>query len=586
MLGVRIGLAGALLLAAGAHAAALPELWQALLVTPLLIWVPGRGWARQRPGGRWERELAAVWLSLVVLVVVGVAVRAAGLGAWAVLGGMALFGGAGALVPGPRAIPGRHLRLQGLAIALSAVAVWSWRDTLARPLEGYWYDAHVDPGWDGAEVLPVTGGGWRSIYALPGGARAFVPQEDHPYLLGPFAGSALLLLQGPVGANVSVGGLMLEVEGAPTEQAEEGPVPRYHERGVRSALLTVPLVKGQHLPMTLSDPLHSALILIPDVDAVWALHGAGVLRHVHYYQLLNMVEQLTWVRELGHERWVTDVQPPLWSWVLAGPITVTGGGLVTANVLAGWLVVAIALAGIVALRAWTPDAPGPAWLLPAAAAAVHARLVFEPGSADLPDTLYTLAAMSAVGALPRSGAFPGYGLAAQLSRYPGTLLVGLMAVLGADLRSFGRLLGWVGVAAGLVGAAGALTGALPGWIETVRWETGPEHWHDDTDPAQLLGRLPDFYRTWLLYAGGTPLLAALRWPRGTRVALGSALVYSTLLATIDHQPSHYFLPLVQLSALAAGITSGALPKPTHRWTISALGVLGLFITSQYVAITG
>ncbi len=586
MIGVRLGLAALLLLLAAAHAAALPELWQAVVATPALLWAPGRGWARQRPGDRWERELRAVWISLGALVVVTVIVRAAGLGPWGVIGGMAIVGGMGVLVPGPHPTGGRLLGAPLAALLLSGFAVWGWRDTLARPLEGYWYDARVEEGWEAATAVPVTGGGWRSIYALPGGARAFVPEEDHPFFLGPTEGSMLLLLQGPVGARIQTAGVDLRVQASPVEDREEGPVARYLERGVASTLISPSLAKGARLPVTVSDPLHSVVILIPSVDAVWALHGAGILRHAHYYQLLNMVEQIAWVDGLGSDGWVTDVQPPLWSWVLAGPITVTGGGLVTANVVAGWFVVAITLAGLVALRAWSPETPLPAWFLPAAAAAVHCKLIYEPGSADMPDTLYTFAAVSALGALPRAGAFAGYGLAAQLSRYPGPLLVGLMAAFVGDTRSLLRLGGTVIVAAALVGAGGALSGALPGWIETVWWETGPEHWHGETDPMVLLGRVPSFYWTWLAYAGGAPLLAAVAWPRGTRAALGAALVYSLLLATIDHHPSHYFLPLVQLSALAVGFTAGALRSRAARWGVSGLSLVGLFITIALTPVTG
>lgn len=587
MTGIRVGLAAALLLAGGAHAADLPELWQALLVAPALAWVPGRGWAHQRAGGRWERELAAVWISLGALVGVTFLSRVAGLGAWGVLGGMGLVGVAGVRVPGPRAPAQHHTGVQVLALVLAAWAVWSWRDTLARPLEGYWYDAHVETGWTGATALPTTGGGWRTIQPLPGGARVYVPAEDHPYLLGPFAGGALLLLQGPVGAEVSVGPLHLTVSADPVEDPEEGPVPRYLDRGVASGLLEVPLARGERLPVHLSDPAHSALLLLPDVDAVWDLHGAGLLRHAHYYQLLNMVEQLRWARELGRTRWVTDVQPPLWSWILAGPLTVTGGALVTTNVWFGALVVACALAGVVVLRAWAPEAPAPAWLLPGAAAAIHTRLLLEPGSAGMPDTLYTLAALSALAALPRSpSGFAAAGLTAQLARYPGTLLTGLFALLAGDRRALTRLGLWVLLGMATFGLLGALTGALPGWLETVWWETGPEHWHGDTRPGVLLGRVPAFAETWVAYAGGAPVLAALAWPRGTRVALGGALLYALLLATVDHQPSHYFLPLVHLSVLAVGTTATSLRRPWARWLLVLVAGAGLFISWNRVPVTG
>ena len=122
----------------------------------------------------------------------------------------------------------------------------------------------------------------------------------------------------------------------------------------------------------------------------------------------------------------------------------------------------------------------------------------------------------------------------------------------------GKLLGWVLLSMLLFGMYGLYRGQLQNWLDTVAWETGPEHWHGNYDWNTLFSRIPSFYLLWLQYSGGClfwALLALARnrqnpRSRGTKAALGGALSYSFLLCTIDHQPSHYFLPLLHLSVIA------------------------------------
>ena len=99
----------------------------------------------------------------------------------------------------------------------------------------------------------------------------------------------------------------------------------------------------------------------------------------------------------------------------------------------------------------------------------------------------------------------------------------------------------------------------------------------EADLWVLLGRAPAFFALWFVYSGGTLLLAALRWPTGTRVALGTALLYSLLLCTIDHSPTHYFVPLVQLSALAAACTADSVRSAAARHGLAGLAAGGLLI---------
>ncbi|MBM4367961.1 MAG: hypothetical protein FJ102_17240, partial [Deltaproteobacteria bacterium] len=429
--------------------------------------------------------------------------------------------------------------------------------------ERYWW-----PGDGAAERLPPQG----AAPATSGFSEA-TPVSDAGLLrlrgTGTITPEAplLLVLQAPVGSAVSVGEESLEVRATPVEDRAEGPVRRYlpGKLGVVTAW-----IEG---PTEVAAPLAFAL---PSQDALWTLDGSGELRVAHYYQILNMVEQVDWARD----RWVTDVQPPFWTPIYGAALAITGGDLPTANVLHAAVLLAAVLAGLLFLRNFAAEAPLPAWCLPGAAAVVVGKLVVTAGSAGMPDTLYAVALLGALAALGdepfRGGRFELLGLAAQLLRYPATGVTVVAALLAGRWRAALRVATVIFLAAAAFGLAGLATGALDGWLRTVAWETGPEHWHGETDPALLLGRAPGFYWAWLLYSGGGLALAAAAWPRGTRVALGTALVYSLLLCTIDHRPTHYFLPLVLLSAAGTGATSGAL-RPALGTGLSLAGLAGLLI---------
>jgi hypothetical protein len=414
-----------------------------------------------------------------------------------------------------------------------------------------------------------------------------MPRGDAPFLLGPARGPVVFALRAPVGASIEVGGARAFVTADPTEEPEEGPVARYLERGVVAVTVDLDLDAGERLAFRLSDPGRSVVYALGSPEAVWALHATGELRFVHYYQLLNMVEQVRWARELYEDRRLTDVQPPLPSYVLAGVLGVTGGELPSANLVFLWELVAIGLAGIAVLRAWVPRAPTLAWLLPAAAVAMHAKLLLEPSSAMLPDTLYTLGILGMIAGLARPGAgYEAHALLAQLSRYSTGYVAIVAGLLAGRPRRVARMLGAVVATAGLIALGGALTGQLEGWTRTVWWEIGPEHWHGEHEPAVLLPRAPAFYRLWVLYAGFTPLLAAAHWPRATRLLLGTALLYSLLLCTIVHSPSHYFLPLLHLSALATVATAASFDSVRARLAIPLLGLVGISAAYLWVPVVG
>lgn len=545
-----------------------PELLTAGLALVCVVFIPGLAWARRRADPL-DRLLLAGWLGVGSSAVCGLFARAFDLGP---LGVLACAATLAAAAPAPR--PRERWALGpalGLLAAVVALGLWGLArgPALARPLDAYWWDA-------GAESLaaearaPEPAEGWARQKQGPWkewGARKLDPREANTVLIGPTDGPLLLLLRGPVGARLWAGEAHGEVRASPTVSKEEGPVWRYTDAGVAALRVDDALQPGERLELTFSHPDHSSLYVLPSTDALWALHNSGELVFTHYYQLLNMVEQLRW----AEERWVTDVQPPLGSWALGGVLAVGRGGLPTANL---WMLASLglcALAGLRLLRRFAPDAPAPAWLLPGAAAVVHGRLVLDAGSAGMPDSLYAAAILSAL-----SGPIEAGGLLAQLLRYPGTGVVAVGALLAGEGARALRLLGLVAAVAAAFGLGGLLSGALPGWLETVAWETGPEHWHGEHDPMVLVSRMPAFYLAWITYAGGTPLLAALRWTRGTKVLLGTALAYSLLLATIDHRPTHYFLPLVHLAVIALGCTAAGL-QGRLRWALPLLGLLGLSI---------
>ncbi len=576
-----------------------PESWTAMVAVPGLLWAPGRRLAARFTQEAEEREIFGCLLSLLGVipgVFMGALLGAPAPGALAGAAGVwalgEVLGG-----PDPTWLPRARFAV-AIGVAVIGLSALDPRNGVLRPLEQYWYLAAVEEGWQGE--LPRAETTWSSVRRFgeleedggsgPNTALRLVTREVRPALLGPATGPYYLVLQAPAGAIVRVGEAEARVRTDVVEQIGEGPVPRYLDVGVTSLRIDTPLNPGEKLDLYLSMPGRSVLYLLPSAEAAWALHGEGELRHVHYYQLLNMVEQLRWARELlaGH-RWVTDVQPPLWSWPLAAVLAITQGGLPSASVLLLGVLMLLVVTCLLAIRKLAPTAPSLTWVLPAAAALVHARLLFEPGSQGMPDSLYAFGLLGAAmsvsltgtgGDLAQERRVALYALVAQLSRYPGLFVVMLMALLGGRPQALLRSLGLVGAAALAFGIAGALTGELSGWVDTVGWEVGPEHWHGDYDPVRLIGRIPTFFGLWLLAAGGAPLLAALRWPRATRISLGAALLYALVLGTIDHSPSHYLLPLVWLSVLALATTVSTL-RPLAANLLCGLGLLGLWMFSVY-----
>ncbi len=565
-----------------------PELLLGALSAVALLWMPGRGFARHLRDDPLARASLGFWLSCA-LTAFGVVLGAwTGAGARGTLLWSAALTALGYALPARRPTPlaaGPYLGAWTVVAAVAALA-WTWRGTLVRPLDAHWWSADVEDGaFSGSPPADTIAFARGRV----GDALRLDPRKPVAGLLGPMEGTVLVALRGPVGATARIGeDLTLRVDAAPVVRADEGPVPRYLDRGVASARLTRTLAAGERLEVRFSDPDASTLWIFPNAEAVWDTHGAGRLRHAHYYQLLNMEEQVRWARELYGERRVTDVQPPLGAYVAAGPLGLTRGDLPTQNAVLLVVLLACGLGAVSCVRAWAPSAPLLAWPLPGLAVAAHARLLLEPGSSGMPDSLYAAALSLAFAGLarPNDARFGAGALLAQLARYPGAPLAALAGVLAGQPRRAARMFaGVLGVAA-VFGLYGLLAGQLSGWLDTVAWETGPEHWHGDHDPTRLLGRVPGFFGLWLGYAGATPLLAALRWPRGTAVVLGAAVPYAVLLGTVDHAPSHYFVPLVHLGAVALAISADAWTSPWVRVALPLLGACGFAWSLAAFPVTG
>ena len=124
---------------------------------------------------------------------------------------------------------------------------------------------------------------------------------------------------------------------------------------------------------------------MPSTEAIWALHGTGVVRYTHRWQILNQVENQVWANEMRTTRRFTWNQPPGWSPLLTMQVQLTGRDLDAAGLLFLWVLGFVGLSGVRAAHALAPGAPTAAWLAPAGLAASHGLLMLEPASHNFPD---------------------------------------------------------------------------------------------------------------------------------------------------------------------------------------------------------
>jgi hypothetical protein len=144
----------------------------------------------------------------------------------------------------------------------------------------------------------------------------------------------------------------------------------------------------------------------------------------------------------------------------------------------------------------------------------------------------------------------------------------------------------VGIIAVIVARLALATGHLGEWMHILWFETGPEHYQNNQEAAPLLERPLAFYTEWarLMGFGALGKAALLAWAamvgfvvwadRHARWILASVLLYSLLLCTIDHFPSHYFLPLVAGMGISMAVATRRVPRGWARETVGlALAVL-------------
>lgn len=591
---------GALLLAAAAGAVAAGAPWwvTAALVPGGLVLGPGLPLAaRVLPDStRLERLHAAAWLGLGVTWGVVALVREVGLRgpdaeagvlvAAAVATALAWLAARGA--PSPRPSP-QWERVGAVLVVVAVLGVAGWRaQDVARPLDGYWYvEGAAEPPQEPLDLVPARGWSTPEPRGWPeAGALAVRPTSTTPTLatVNGARGRATLLVRGPVGSRIAVAGQEAVVAPAMQEDPSEGPVRRYLTRGTAGLVVDVDLPPGGELSLEVEG---EQVYLLPGTDAVWALHESGDLRFTHYYQILNQVENLVWAQEVREDRWFTWNQPPGWSPILAATTLLAGDDLPAGNVLFLWVLGLVGLSSVRLAGTLAPSAPLGLVAAPAALVASHGLLMFEPASTNFPDSLYAAAILSTAAAAfdRRPRAFAWLGAATQALRWPGTVvsLLLLGAAWAADrvrVAPAALRLGGLIVAGAVVAGVAALTGQADDLLFILYFETFPEHWHDEYAPDALLPRAPTFYLRWLVYSGGAVALTMVALavgggPTRRRAAalLGATLAYSALLATVDHHPTHYFLPLVALSGPALVAASASLRGP-WPWLLGALHLAG------------
>ncbi len=389
------------------------------------------------------------------------------------------------------------------------------------------------------------------------------------------------LWQGPVGSSLvvdceDVHGVA-RVERSPAEMEEEGPVLRYLDNGIDGVALRVPVRSSRRcvLRPVLETGQSGTVVDLTGCPAevLYATASLGGWTPTHYYQILNIAENVAWGRELLEDRWTTRNQPPLWSYVYSSVDVYVGKGLWAIN-LFFFLVV-----GLSVFLAWAvvllerPDTH-PLLMIPLLLTGVsHAHIMIEPGSTNFPDNLYALAMLACLYALVqgrRRAMFAAAGVATTLLRYSGSGLVLLMSGFAAWLwkarrrRMLENLAGWaigMGAVALAFLVAALATGTAREWVDVLYFETFPEHFHGNYDIVEMLGRPPEFYWTLLKVTGFMPVLWLFLKGKTAQLAATLTIGYTALLCLIDHFPSHYFVPPMYLVAVATTASLAAL----HGW---------------------
>ena len=580
---------------------------RAVLVYPGWLLLPGLPWLgwllarRKRPTDPVLAVLGVVALSVVVQALNLAALKALnwtpsplpflGLSLFETVPGLVL------LWRGPPLVLERVRRVEwamiGVGTALVLFAGCWHLGQGARPMDKYWYHERADQwAWEYSSVRLWPDGAWGEPVRygdVQREARVYRPGDGSLQLRADSAGAVtvVLLLRAEVGATLELrrageAVAAVEIETHPLESPREGPVLRYVDRGIATLVEDVHVGAGETFDVVVdAGPGYELIDLSSSSpEAVWTLEDAG-LHLVHYYQLLNIAENVEWARQLWTTRYVTLNQPPLWSYFHAGASLLGGPDLQATYLVFLLVMVGIAAVGVRLVGALEPEAPPWALLVPIVGALYHLHHVVMHCEANFPDNLFALSVTAACLALARTdaAAFGGVGLASTVLRYPGSVVVSFAAllrgILWGKLRESVRplLALWGPIAAFCVVmlAAGAVTGQLGDWFFILYFETFPEHFHGEYAAGELLPRAPVFYRELLEYTGYLVVFAIPLLGKGSRWLFGVALGYSLLLCTIDHFTIHYHLPLMALVTAAVGCNLAAIAR---RWHVVASGVMG------------
>jgi len=416
-------------------------------------------------------------------------------------------------------------------------------------------------GWESWEHI-----GWREAGAMrltPKGTKGTLETDysvDRPLT----DGRLILAVRGPLGSTISAGGKTNTVAQNMTENPDEGPVRRYLDKGVAAISVMVDMSKPLEIEVD-GDELY----VMPSTEAVWVLHGSGVLRNVHYYQILNQVENQVWAQEMLEDRWVTLHQPPAWSPILSVATLLIAPDITAANTLFLFVILLVGVSAIRLTRLLVPLSSQQlhplVWTLPAGLVASHGLLMFEPASTNFPDSLYAASVAGVAISLADGGVkrFSIMGITAGLLRWPGVFVATVLAVCWRLVHGHSvnkKLLALYSFTGLMVTAGVTLTlfGEISDSLFILYFETFPEHWHGNYQFTDLISRVPNFYYKWITYTGGAILAAIVatilsvnsQQKRNASFLILSAIGYSLVLCTVDHHPTPYFLPLVVLSGPA------------------------------------
>lgn len=495
---------------------------------------------------------------------------------------------------GPRLmglLPAERIGAGSVLLAVLGVSLWRAGD-IARPLDAYWYLDGAD-SWK-HESLPITAAesdGLTIHGQTDSGAFSMVPVDGRATLTATAdaRGDITLAVHGPLGSTVAVGDTRHTVAASMPGYPGEGLIRRYLDAGVAGITVSVDLKAGETMDV---EATGERLFVMTTADAVWALHAEGTLRYVHHYQLLNQVENQVWADEMLQDRWATLNQPPGWSPLLTVATVVTNADMRAAGALFLLVIAVVGLSAVRLAQILAPNAPKLALLVPGAMVASHGMLMLEPGSHNFPDSLYAAAILAVAAAIAegRVGWIAALGIGAGLLRWPGVVVSTIFVLTWwrfsgrAPWRALRKLWVWVAIGA-VIAAVGVSVGVLEDLLFILYFETFPEHWHGEYSPSKLLPRVPGFYALWVAYTGGGLVwcvLAAWRAPHSaartaTRWLLTAIGLYSLMLATIDHHPTHYFLPLLAVTGVATVTAAASLRDTRLRLALPAAVLVGVLL---------